>query len=334
MNKNRPRVLNIDFDDTICRTRPGAPWGRATDFGMPLPYAVEAINALKEEGYYIIIWTARYLEPDLADVKSFLDLHGIHYDKINEPCDYLQYKSWPKIFCDTQIDDNSLLNVDWRFLPHFVHFRTALQEGVNFQLRNLVSDEMAERFYSRTVEHIKRVIKYVNKFMDDAGLFGGFEDFIDVAKSQDALSLRARTHDASKFSDALVIQYVLLTEKFRMKSAREPWTVFEHEDEISQVEVREAKRILKGILKEATDAHYAGSDHHPQFWDDVKKMPAEALIEMCADWCAMSEENKNDPIEFFRSQVRNRYPWGEDQVAWIEKVLGVMWGFYADKEED
>jgi hypothetical protein len=63
-------------------------------------------------------------------------------------------------------------------------------------------------------------------------------------------------------------------------------------------------------------------------------MPAEALIEMCADWCAMSEENKNDPIEFFRSQVRNRYPWGEDQVAWIEKVLGVMWGFYADKEED
>ena len=74
----RPYIIGIDFDDTICKNSAYS-WASSAINGTPFPKVIEAINRLYDEGNYIIIWTARYIKEDLEDVKSFLEKHKIKY---------------------------------------------------------------------------------------------------------------------------------------------------------------------------------------------------------------------------------------------------------------
>ena len=323
----RQRIINIDFDDTICHTPSGAPWGSSAQNGFPLRNAQEAIRSLKAAGYYVIIWTARYLDGDIEDVRAFLEKYDIPYDKINEPCDGLQYKSWPKVFCDTQIDDNSLLNVDWRFIPYHVHLRDVMagERGSFRGLLPIVTGEMAEYYYYRTVEHVKRVVNYCEKFMIGA-LALGIENVIDVVVAQDELRKRAETHDADKFGDDLAIPYILLTDKMRCKFGRRSWDPIEDHGKPDQE--RALLDAVNEVIESAVRRHRENNKHHPDYWvagPGLQDMDAISFVEMCADWCAMSEENRNDPTEFFEGRVLEKYHWSVGQVSKIRTILDVMW---------
>ena len=71
-------------------------------------------------------------------------------------------------------------------------------------------------------------------------------------------------------------------------------------------------------FKNTQDKHYKQASHHSQFWDkswthdgqipDVcGKMPDDAIIEMCADWCAMS---KNMVILHLNGQMKTLINYG------------------------
>lgn len=295
----RPQILCVDFDATICDNLPGHAWAASAEYGRIKPYAAEVINRLYDEGNYIIIWTARYLPADIKDARIFLEKHGVKYHKINEPCEFLAYKSLPKVFCDTQIDDNCLLNIDWRFIPYYVELRKAAA-GLTPGAKEIITAEMVESFFYRTVGHIKRVIAFCDKFSKKRGLS------IDLDVE---LMDRAMKHDSSKFDEDLIIQYVVMTEQFRARRDRQ---------------VAFAGRNMSGITDKVAE-HYARSPHHPEYWKDVKDMDWASLIEMCADLCAMSAElGSNDPLEYFLGSLTG-FSWSKDQIDTVRKTIETMW---------
>lgn len=97
----------------------------------------------------------------------------------------------------------------------------------------------------------------------------------------------------------------------------------------------------------ATYKHIKANQHHPEYWDDtvsqntalnkndrdgVPPKPVDAsnmndvaLIEMCADWCAMSEELGNTPQEWFAKNNGTRWLFTSSQVEFIENTLAEMW---------
>ncbi len=66
---NDKLIIAIDFDGTIVEER------EYPNFGPLMPYAKQVINALKEEGHTLILWTVRYadgLKPALEFIRSIM----------------------------------------------------------------------------------------------------------------------------------------------------------------------------------------------------------------------------------------------------------------------
>lgn len=98
-------VLAIDFDETIAHR------DRFPAIGRPLDGAIEYINKLYEEGYYIIVWTCRNSMHKLI-AEKYMNEHGILFDKINEsrPNELIQFNNEDtrKVWATAYIDDSSL----------------------------------------------------------------------------------------------------------------------------------------------------------------------------------------------------------------------------------
>lgn len=104
--------LVIDLDGTICPIK--EKHGKYEDL-VPFPGAVERMNDLKENGFYIIISTARNMETQGANVGKvlrnigkitldWLDKYKIPYDEI--------YFGKPN--AQVYIDDRALRFSDWK----------------------------------------------------------------------------------------------------------------------------------------------------------------------------------------------------------------------------
>lgn len=89
-------------------------------------------------------------------------------------------------------------------------------------------------------------------------------------------------------------------------------------------------------FKNTQDKHYKQASHHSQFWDkswthdgqipDVcGKMPDDAIIEMCADWCAMSKKYGNTPFEWADENINKLWKFDKHQIDLIYKTLHKMW---------
>lgn len=89
-------------------------------------------------------------------------------------------------------------------------------------------------------------------------------------------------------------------------------------------------------FKNTQDKHYKQASHHSQFWDkswthdgqipDVcGKMPDDAIIEMCADWCAMSKKYGNTPFEWADENIGKLWKFDEHQIQVIYDTLHKMW---------
>ena len=46
---------------------------------------------------------------------------------------------------------------------------------------------------------------------------------------------------------------------------------------------------------------------------------------MCADWCAMSEENRNSPLDYFNANIKNQFNFTEELIYIITIILNAMW---------
>lgn len=89
-------------------------------------------------------------------------------------------------------------------------------------------------------------------------------------------------------------------------------------------------------FKETQLKHYREASHHLQYWDrtwqpgdlalDVRgKMPDDAIIEMCADWCAMSYKMHSDPYEWTAKHVNKDFLFDQHQIDLIYNTLNKMW---------
>ena len=118
---------------------------------------------------------------------------------------------------------------------------------------------------------------------------------------------------------------------------------------------------MKGLTEEeakryndATIKHITRNPHHPEYWLkpndmarvakfdrndppmnlDCSRMSDAAIIEMCCDWCAMSEEFGNSPFEWFEKNA-GFLKYDDDSVRWrftnqqydlISETLMILWG--------
>ena len=101
----------IDLDGVICELRkPGQTYAEV----QPLSGAVEKIRSLKEDGHYIIIYTARHWKTCNGNVGlilarqglttlQWLERHDIPYDEIH----------FSKPYADVYIDDGAVRFVSW-----------------------------------------------------------------------------------------------------------------------------------------------------------------------------------------------------------------------------
>ena len=98
------------------------------------------------------------------------------------------------------------------------------------------------------------------------------------------------------------------------------------------------------MLDIATYIHLTQAPHHPEYWTDTdlsgftrqncnpngiidaRDMPEESLEEMCADWCACSEEfGTNTPFEWYKQVNGVRWLFSPEQQSYIIKTLKDMW---------
>lgn len=177
------------------------------------------------------------------------------------------------------------------------------RKGVNLMPeRKMLSDinnEMIDHYQKRTKEHIDRVIAF-GKILD----------------------MDLKGHDLDKFSELLLIPYILLSWKYHDKS-------FKLNKEQNQE------------IKDATFYHIKHNIHHPEYWDnkvtkdtqegdnhyvtDASRMPENALKEMVCDWCAMSVEMGDNPMDWFENNKNKRWKFTPEQEKFIAETIDYLW---------
>lgn len=180
-----------------------------------------------------------------------------------------------------------------------------------------ITSEMKNHFNKRTNKHIDLVKKYCKKIYD---IFGDrFEGIIE----------RGEDHDASKFKDPEIEPYILMSWDYKCKD--------DGVDSGLTVEQRNE-------MNEATEHHINNNSHHPEFHSDTTgiinredrdaipdkvinatKMEDLDIAEMCADWCAMSEEKGNTPQAWANKNINKRWEFTSDQEKLIYKLLNALW---------
>lgn len=106
----------IDIDGVICQLKKEH---QSYSDVEPLEGAVEKIKLLKQSGHYIILYTARNMKTQSANIGkviknigietlNWLDIHKIHYDEIY----------FGKPWADIYIDDNAFRFSSWSFIDN------------------------------------------------------------------------------------------------------------------------------------------------------------------------------------------------------------------------
>lgn len=96
-------IIAVDFDGTLHD-------GEYPEIGNPVIGAVEAMQSLRENGHYLILWTCRNGKL-LEDAQNWLLQHNITIDNINEqnPENAAQYgDDTRKVYADVYVDDRQV----------------------------------------------------------------------------------------------------------------------------------------------------------------------------------------------------------------------------------
>ncbi len=137
-------------------------------------------------------------------------------------------------------------------------------------------------------------------------------------------------HDSSKLIEPEYTPYILITWEYYCKRKGIPF---------------EVDFITRDSMIEATEHHIRNNRHHPEFWVtqtdqdfinklnrdkpvkllNASKMPKKHIVEMCADWCSVSLERGNTPMEWAEKNIGVRWKFGKEKEDFIYKVLDKMW---------
>lgn len=90
----------------------------------------------------------------------------------------------------------------------------------------------------------------------------------------------------------------------------------------------------KELFRQAMEEHHKSQTHHPEYWGKAgghgrihveNIMPDDAIIEMCADWCAKAKEYGNTPFEWADENIGKKWKFDKHQIDLIYKTLKQMW---------
>ena len=96
-------VIAVDFDGTVVEDR-------YPEIGRPLPFAIETLKQLNQDGHRLVLWTYRHGRP-LREAVDFMEGHGVPLYAVNmsfpgEEADLKGYSR--KIHADVFIDDRNV----------------------------------------------------------------------------------------------------------------------------------------------------------------------------------------------------------------------------------
>ena len=118
-------VIAVDFDGTIVEHR-------YPSIGKELPFAIETLLKLKEEGHRLILWTVR--EGELLDEavefcrKRGLEFYAINRDYPEEEQEHNNHFT-RKLKADLWIDDRNLGGLpDWGTIYEMVHNKLTYED--------------------------------------------------------------------------------------------------------------------------------------------------------------------------------------------------------------
>jgi len=150
------------------------------------------------------------------------------------------------------------------------------------------TQDMVDFFEKRTKGHIERVHANIKK----------------ILKKYPKIKYKYN-HDASKFSEEERIPYIWYTEFFRGgKKLKYP-------------------PGMKKRIDEAINHHYKNNSHHTEYYGDASKMTRKDLIEMAADWGAMSQEKGSDLKVWANNFIKN-HNFTDKQISFINELLDVL----------
>jgi len=176
--------------------------------------------------------------------------------------------------------------------------------------------EMTIWYHSRTNNHIKLVKKWYEKVTE---------------YKKDISRIDIDIHDSSKFNSPEYEPYIFITWNYY---CTRNGIDFDFTDEMKE----------KG--NEATIHHITTSRHHPEYWDvaftvsmfntenrdavadkivDATEMPYKHILEMMADWFAVSEERETNPYDWAEMNINKRWKFSRDQVGLIYSILDNVW---------
>ena len=170
---------------------------------------------------------------------------------------------------------------------------------------------MCQYYYNRTRQHILDVEYFYRNLLRDAGL-----------------SYTSISHDFDKFNKEYINPYILIQ-----------WKYYCNQRFINF----EIPEMYKDICNRITEKHISLSDHHPEFWDDDKtnlvnnenrdeisrvinatKMSTKKLIEMFADWTAVSIDRGTSVRDWMDKNINKRWLFTKDQVQVLEFCFNSM----------
>jgi len=159
--------------------------------------------------------------------------------------------------------------------------------------------DMLDWFKTRTDKHIQGVQKYCDKI-----------EALDPQRFK-GLRARGRVHDRSKYGEVEHDPYVHLTWRYRCRDRGDDY---------------ELPSGTQERVRRATEHHVRSNRHHPEYGCsdaeainrknrdkpgakviDATHMTDLDVAEMCADWCAVSEEKGNSPVQWADDNVGKRW---------------------------
>lgn len=184
----------------------------------------------------------------------------------------------------------------------------------------LENQEMIDHFKTRTDNHRLNVLDFLEKALK-----------LNLI-SQDDFDLHSN-HDASKYKEPEYTPYLHISWKYKL--AREGKKYNPSKDILDQMVI-------------ASFHHVTNNSHHPEYWDDnwtldkdahnpddrdkprssivdATKMPDDAIVAMCCDWCGMSREVGGTPMEWANKNVNVKWKFTDNQVKLINDTINKLW---------
>lgn len=109
MEKNKYRIIGVDFDGTLALTK-----GIYPNIGLPIQEVIDYILEEQSKGAYLILITMREGD-DLDMAVRWCNDNGIVFDAVNDNLPHMKefFNNNPrKIFCTEYIDDTNIGGIE------------------------------------------------------------------------------------------------------------------------------------------------------------------------------------------------------------------------------